>query len=287
MDRVEETPFEESFENGRLVSSVWSRGGNIEERYVGYRGWENARSDVDAMIHAILSVLGGRGNPSGSAWGVLVANVREARDGRHRVERDYCVINANYRTIVVRFPQEWIAYAALCTLGLFHASCGRGRAAGRGGRGAGRRRLTIKTEREQRYCGWAYTRERDIMALLQSAYIIRARAFSLRLVPRGIIVESSLSLSRFLSLCVLPSLTRDLFPSRSRWCRRIQNYILCPHGVSHGSWLETHDGPKVSLNTCRRLKNRLRRAFIRRRNCSEPSGFRCRLLTMERNAAIP
>lgn len=148
------------------------------------------------------------------------------------------------------------------------------------------RRSTVETERERRCCGWTYTRERDIMALLQSAYIIRARAPLLPFASpaRGLLLSFSLTLSP-----AMPSShPRSLFPPRTRWCRRTQDYTLSSRRFSRkltrDAWrsqglIEYTPPPRESTP---RVYPR-----GRRRNCSEPSGFRCRLPTMERNVAFP
>lgn len=102
------------------------------------------------------------------------------------------------------------------------------------------RRSSVETERERRCCGLAYTRERDIMALLQSAYITarareRARASPLRFVPRGITVGAS-----FLSLLRVFSPSSSFSPRSPSFLLSMVSAYVCTGlyfvlGVSHGS----------------------------------------------------
>lgn len=101
----------------------------------------------------------------------------------------------------------------------------------------------METERERRCCGLAYTRERDIMALLQSAYITRARVFSPVRNHRGASFSFSL---RFAFSSLPPSPPPAI------------SFLLAPDSVgvytlSSAFLTEAdsgmHDGPKVSLNT--------------------------------------
>lgn len=112
--------------------------------------------------------------------------------------RDYCVINANYRALPCHRGTLSVGVncSGLCVLyvsGLPHSSHRKSDMTRRKKRREEEeqkekkkreeRRSSVETKRERRCCGLAYTRERDIMALLQSAYITRARSSSLRFVP--------------------------------------------------------------------------------------------------------
>lgn len=98
--------------------------------------------------------------------------------------RDYCVINANYRAVPCHRNTLSVGVnrRVLCIPGLPHSWHRKSDVTRKKKRRKRRRRRrseqrsSVETERERRCCGLAYTRERDIMALLQSAYITRARA---------------------------------------------------------------------------------------------------------------
>lgn len=129
------------------------------------------------------------------------------------------------------------------------------------------------------------------MALLQSAYITRARAlvFSpLRPVRnhRGASFSFSLRLALSALPFVLPAIAVLLAPDDVGIC--VQAYTLSSAFLTEAD-SGMHDGPKVSLNTPPPRESTPPRVYPRqspRRNRSEPSGFRCRLLAVERSATV-
>lgn len=116
------------------------------------------------------------------------------------------------------------------------------------------------------------------MALLQSAYITRARVFSpLRPVRNHRGASFSFSLRLAYSP---PSSPRAPSFSLSMVSAYVQAYTLSSVFLTEAD-SGMHDGPKVSLNTPPPRESTPPPVYPRwspRRNRSEPSGFRCRLL---------
>jgi len=269
-----------------------------------WRGWENARGWADACSDPREFLSSSRRKRSRVTLRGRLEESFSQTCKRHKMaaatatgSRDYCVINANYRAVPCHraryaFREEWIAAFCVHTGSSTLLRIGRSDMTRRKIRKRRRKRSGRNREIERRdgagtprrCCGLPYTRERDIMALLQSAYITGARASSLRFVPWRITVglrSRSLFASRFLPF---PSSFSPQSPSflLSMVSAYVQAYTLSSVFLTEAD-SGMHDGPKVSLNTPPPRESTPPRVYPRwspRRNRSESSGFRCRLLAL-------
>jgi len=213
--------------------------------------------------------------------------------------RDYCVINANYRAVPCHRGTLSVGAnrRVLCVPSLPHSWQERHNEEKEEEEEEEEereeRRSSVKTERERQCCGLTYTRERDIMALLQSAYITRARA---RVFSPLRPVRNHRGASFSFSLCSAfsPSLSHSLRFSSSSSLSIVSAYVLA-YTLSSVFLTEAnsgmHDGPKVSLNTPPRESTPPRvyirggrRAGITR---SHPVSGVVYLRYMKRNATVP